>query len=174
MLFNRTLSLVSLLLLVLFTGPLSALTSDSQQPIEIVSQRQSVDLNSHRMTFSGQVVVTQGSIKIHADRVVITRMNNQSGQEEVEATGTPVTFYQRLEDQQPVHGSGQTMHYNAQKGLLILQQQARLKLRDNQIQSDRITYHLLQQRVQAESAAQQRVKMILWPEQLQQPVKQTP
>lgn len=170
MTFNRPLRLFTLLGLVLFTEPLSALTRDSQQPIEIVSQRQSLDLNSHRMIFTGQVVVTQGSITIRADRVVITRLNNQSGQEQVEATGSPATFYQLLEDQQPVTGSGRIVHYHAQKGTLILQQQAQLKLRDNQIQSDRITYQLVQQRVQADSSNQHPVKMILLPEQLQQQV----
>jgi lipopolysaccharide export system protein LptA len=171
---HRTLSRLLLLFSLLFTGSLSALTCDSQQPIEIVSQRQSLELNSHRMIFSGQVVITQGSIKIRADRVVVTRVNNQSGQEQVEATGTPATFYQLLEDQQPVTGSSQTIHYHAQKGSLILQQQARLKLRDNQIQSDRITYDLARQRVEADSAAQQRVKMILLPEQLQQQMNKKP
>jgi lipopolysaccharide export system protein LptA len=171
MLFNRTLRLLSLLLLGFFTGAVSALTSDSQQPIDIVSHRQSVELNNHRMIFSGRVVITQGSIKIQAERVVITRLNHPSGLDRVEATGAPVTFYQRLDDQRPIQGSGQSLQYDAQKGILILQQRAQLKLHDHQIQGDRITYDLTGQWVQVDSTDQQRVKMTLQPEQLQPAVK---
>ncbi len=53
--------------------PAMALTGDTNQPIHIESDQQSLDMQGNVVTFTGNVVVTQGSIKINADKVVVTR-----------------------------------------------------------------------------------------------------
>ena len=53
--------------------PALALTGDTDQPIHIESDQQSLDMQGNIVTFTGNVVVTQGSIKINADKVVVTR-----------------------------------------------------------------------------------------------------
>lgn len=170
MMVSRKAIIVALLGLV-YSNKSWALTSDKQQPIAVVSQQQSIAFNDHRMVFSGQVVVTQGSMVIRADRAVVTRTNNQPGWERVEATGSPVTFYQQLDNQQIISGSGRCLRYNAQTGMMILQQQAMLKMGDNQMDGNRITYDLHKQQVQAASQANGRVKMVLQPKQFQKKTK---
>ena len=46
-----------------------AKTGDTDQPIHIESDQQSLDMQGNVVTFTGNVVVTQGTIKINADRV---------------------------------------------------------------------------------------------------------
>ncbi len=52
--------------------PAFAVTGDTDQPIHIESDQQSLDMQGNVVTFTGNVIVTQGTIKINADKVVIT------------------------------------------------------------------------------------------------------
>lgn len=58
--------------------PAVALKSDSQQPIQIDSVKQSLDLEKNITTFTGNVVIKQGSIDVRADKVVVTRPNGDA------------------------------------------------------------------------------------------------
>jgi lipopolysaccharide export system protein LptA len=94
-----------LLLTALMMTSLSAfaLKDDTNKPINIVSDNQSLDMENSVVTFTDNVVITQGSILIKANKVVITRPPENSGKKEtVEAFGSPVTFHQQLDDGKPV------------------------------------------------------------------------
>lgn len=52
--------------------PAIAVTGDTEQPIHIESDTQSLDMQGNVVTFTGNVVMTQGTIKINADKVVVT------------------------------------------------------------------------------------------------------
>ena len=52
--------------------PALAVTGDTDQPIHIESDTQSLDMQGNVVTFTGNVVMTQGTIKINADKVVLT------------------------------------------------------------------------------------------------------
>lgn len=69
------------LLAALFTVtlPAFALKNDSQQPINIVSDHQSLDMDNSIVTFTDNVVITQGSILIKASKVIIKRPPENSG-----------------------------------------------------------------------------------------------
>ena len=49
-----------------------ALKDDTNKPINIVSDNQSLDMENSVVTFTDNVVITQGSILIKANKVVIT------------------------------------------------------------------------------------------------------
>ncbi|MDK7224901.1 LptA/OstA family protein, partial [Proteus mirabilis] len=53
--------------------PVMALKDDTQQPIVVNSEKQSLNLEKNITTFTQNVVVKQGSIDIRADKVVVTR-----------------------------------------------------------------------------------------------------
>ena len=63
--------------------PALAVTGDTDKPIHIDSDQQSLDMDSNVATFTGNVVVTQGTIKINADKVVVTRPGGEQGKEVV-------------------------------------------------------------------------------------------
>ncbi|STV04335.1 LptA, protein essential for LPS transport across the periplasm [Klebsiella pneumoniae subsp. pneumoniae] len=82
--------------------PALAKTGDTDQPIHIESDQQSLDMQGNVVTFTGNVVVTQGTIKINADKVVVTRPGNEKGKEVIEGFGNPATFYQMQDNGKPV------------------------------------------------------------------------
>ena len=66
--------------------PAFAVTGDTDQPIHIESDQQSLDMQGNVVTFTGNVIVTQGTIKINADKVVVTRPGGEQGKEVMTAT----------------------------------------------------------------------------------------
>lgn len=56
----------------------ATLKNDTQQPINIESDKQSLDIEHNRVMFNDNVVITQGSILIKADKVIIIRPSENS------------------------------------------------------------------------------------------------
>jgi len=82
-----------LLLTALMMTSLSAfaLKDDTNKPINIVSDNQSLDMENSVVTFTDNVVITQGSILIKANKVVITRPPENSGKKETVVALLPST-----------------------------------------------------------------------------------
>lgn len=147
--------------------PAVAVTGDTDQPIHIESDQQSLDIQSSVVTFTGHVVVTQGTIKINADKVVVTRPAGEKGKEVIDGYGNPATFYQMQDNGKPVNGRADKMHYELQNDFIELTGNAYLDQLDSNIQGDKITYQIKEQKMQAFSSKGQRVKTVLVPAQLQ-------
>ncbi|OOR99625.1 lipopolysaccharide transport periplasmic protein LptA [Haemophilus paracuniculus] len=157
----------SLLLTALLGVSLSAqaLTGDTDQPINIDSGSQSLDMTNNVVVFSDNVLITQGSIRVTADRVTITR---QEGRKEIiDAAGSPVTFQQTLDNGKPVNGKGNSVNYDLNAEYLILTGNAELKQLDSFIRANKITYDVKKQQLKATSGGKNRVKTVLIPNQLQ-------
>ncbi|AIR05827.1 MULTISPECIES: lipopolysaccharide ABC transporter substrate-binding protein LptA [Cedecea] len=170
------LSLKLVLLGSLFAAPLSAwaLTGDTEQPIHIESDQQSLDMQGNVVTFTGNVVVTQGSIKINADKVVVTRPGGEQGKEVIDGYGKPATFYQMQDSGKPVKGHASTMHYELANDFVVLTGNAYLEQLDSNITGDKITYLVKDQKMQAFSEKGKRVTTVLVPSQLQNKNGQQP
>ncbi len=146
-----------------------ALKDDTNQPINIVSDNQSLDMEHSVVTFTDNVVITQGSILIKANKVVITRPSENSGKKEtVEAFGNPVTFHQLLDDGKPVDGKANKVHYDLGTEFLTLTENAELKQLDSKINGQLITYDVKSQQLKASGNSKSRVTTVLIPTQLQQ------
>ncbi|CUX96381.1 lipopolysaccharide ABC transporter substrate-binding protein LptA [Candidatus Doolittlea endobia] len=144
-----------------------ALTSDNQQSIYVDSAQQTVDMTTNTITLSGDVVVKRGSIKICADKVVISRPDRTDGNEVVEGYGNPVIFYQLQDNGKPVCGHSQKVRYEIANDLMILTGNAYLEQLDSNVKSDRITYLVKKQQMEAFSDKGKRVTTVLVPAQLQ-------
>lgn len=145
----------------------SALKDDTNQPINIVSDNQSLDMENNVVTFTDNVVITQGSILIKANKVVITRPPEGSDKKEtVEAFGNPVTFHQKLDNGKPADGKADKVHYDLGKEFLTLIGNAELKQLDSKINGNVITYDVKKQQLKASSTANSRVRTVLIPNQL--------
>lgn len=153
--------------LMLASAQALALTSDNEQPIQIDSAQQAVDMATNTVTLTGQVVVKRGSIDIRADKVVITRPQGDNGKEVVEGYGNPVTFYQLQDDGKPVKGHSQKVRYETANDLVILTGNAYLEQLDSNVKGDRITYLVKKQQMEAFSDKGKRVTTVLVPAQLQ-------
>ncbi|NHB89356.1 lipopolysaccharide ABC transporter substrate-binding protein LptA [Photorhabdus tasmaniensis] len=148
--------------------PALALKDDTQKPISIASVKQSLDITRNTSTFTENVIIKQGSIDIHADKVVVTQPDGDSKKMIVEAFGNPVTFYQLQDNGKPIKGHGSKMRYEMDKELVTLTGNAYLEQLDSNIKADRITYLVPTQQMEAFSDKGKRVTTILLPSQLQQ------
>ncbi|HHV6871083.1 lipopolysaccharide transport periplasmic protein LptA [Haemophilus influenzae] len=155
--------------MVLASSSAFALKDDVNQTINIVSDNQSLDMEKSVVTFTDNVVITQGSIIIKANKVVITRPAEKSGKKEtVEAFGTPVTFHQQLDNGTPVDGKANKVHYDLGSEFLTLTNNAELKQLDSKINGSVITYDVKKQQLKANGNGKSRVTTVLIPSQLQQ------
>lgn len=165
---------ISSLLALLLTLPALAKESDYQQPVEVDSVRQLAELNANRVTFSEDVIITQGSIRIQADKVEVIR-HGERGAEEMIAHGQPATFFQILDNGKPVHAQANELRYQLKQRLVTLSRNAEVKQEDSKVSGDLIRYDIEKQQIVAESAGgSSRVKTIFLPQQVgdaKQPVK---
>lgn len=143
--------------------PAFALKGDTDQPIHIDSGSQSLDMTNNVVTFSDNVVITQGSIKVTATKVTITRQEGKK--ETINATGSPVTFQQTLDNGKPVKGKGSNVQYDLNTEFLILTGNAELSQQDSNIKAEKITYDVKKQQMKA-TGGKNRVRTVLIPNQL--------
>ncbi|MGX3021859.1 lipopolysaccharide transport periplasmic protein LptA [Ursidibacter sp. B-7004-1] len=142
-----------------------ALKGDTDQPINIDSGSQSLDMDNNVVIFTDNVLITQGSIKITANKVKITRQEGKK--ETIDASGSPVTFQQTLDNGKPVNGKASSVNYDLGSEFLTLIGNAELKQLDSFIKAERITYDVKKQQLKASSGGKSRVKTVLIPAQLQ-------
>lgn len=169
-----SLSLVLVSTLVMTSFSTWALTGDTNQPIHIESDQQSLDMDGNVVTFTGNVVATQGTIKINADKVVVTRPGGKQGQEVIDAYGKPATFYQMQDNGKPVTGKASQLNYQLAKDFVTLTGNAYLEQLDSNVKGDKITYLVKEQKMQAFSDKGKRVTTVLVPAQLQDKNGQQP
>ncbi|MGF1685825.1 lipopolysaccharide transport periplasmic protein LptA [Photobacterium japonica] len=154
------------LLCLCLSAPGWALSNDTEQPIYIDSDNQELDIQKNIVTFSGNVVLRQGSIDIRADKVVVTRQTGKDSQETIDAYGKPATFHQIMDDGKPIDGAANKMRYETATEFLKMTDNAVLIQEGSEIKGKIITYKIDEQKLVAESGKKQRVTTILQPNQM--------
>ncbi|OOF26690.1 lipopolysaccharide transport periplasmic protein LptA [Salinivibrio sp. IB872] len=149
--------------MLLFSHYSLALSSDTEQPIYIESESQHLDMATNTVTFTQDVVLTQGSIKILADKLVVIRPQGQEGDETIEAFGKPATFDQTMDDGKKLHGEAYKLRYEVGNEFLKMSTNAMLEQAGNQVEGNVITYQIDKQQLVAESDSNKRVTTILQP-----------
>lgn len=160
--FNKL--LISLFCTLLWMTPSWALNSDKKQPIEIEADRFLLDDKKSITVYTGNVVVTQGSMQIQADEITIYGKLGKT--EKIVATGTPVKFKQLPEGQnEPIRGESLRAEYMVNQDLLLLLNHATLWQNDNTFSSDRIQYDMPNAQVKAGApgSGSKRVQVTLEP-----------
>lgn len=145
-----------------------ALTGDTEQPAEVKSDKQTLDMETNTVTFIDNVVIKQGTIEIKADKVVVTRPGGDQSKMIIEGFGNPVTFYQMQDSGKPVKKAmGRKLRYEIANDFVVLTGDAYLEQLDSNIKGDRITYLVKKQQMEAFSDKGKRVTTVLLPSQLQ-------
>ncbi len=122
---------VSILLIsVLFLSEVFALASDREQPIQIEADQATINNLEGIATYQGNVIVTQGTIRITAETVTINYSKEQNITNVV-ASGSPVHFQQQLDQGDNIKAKAKEMEYNAAKDMLHLRQAAELRKEQN-------------------------------------------
>ena len=108
------------------TAPAYALQSDSKQPIQIEADQGSLDQNNQSTTFTGNVIIKQGTLNIRAGSVNVSR--NDKGEQFMKASGSPVRFSQTLDDNKgTVNGQANNVTYSSAINLVTLTGNAKVQ-----------------------------------------------
>ena len=140
-----------------------ALPDDREQPINISADKAQKNDKKGIMIYQGDVVITQGSIKMTGDKITI--YNNNGDIEKIIAEGRPARFKQKPDLQsEDVIARGNTLNYNLNKESLLLEGDALLKQDGRTTNSNKITYDMKSTVVNAgDSSSNGRVEMVIKP-----------
>jgi lipopolysaccharide export system protein LptA len=152
-----------LLLCLLVSSSAQALSSDREQPLTLEADSASIDEGSGVSLYEGNVIVTQGSLKLWADRLWIHRRDGKT--EKLISEGAPTRFRQLTDDRQEVKGRALRAEFYVDRDELLLYDEAVLEQGADQFRSDRIVYNRATAQVRAGASAKgkQRVRVIIEP-----------
>lgn len=154
--------------LLTFCFPAMALSSDSKQPVNLEALNQALDLGKNTTTLTDHVIITRGSTKITADKVVVFRPDGDSRKTIIDAWGSPATFYEMQDNGKPIEGHADHLHYDLAKDIVTLVGKAFVKQQDSSIRGESITYKVKEQSMQAiGDEMKNRVMTVIVPDQLQ-------
>jgi lipopolysaccharide export system protein LptA len=136
--YARNIALSGLMLLVC-AGTAHAENADREKPMHLESDRVLVDDMKQTSVFEGKVEVTQGTIRILADKVVLTQ--DRLGNKHCTATGQPASFRQKHEGtEEYMEGYGERIEYDTRAETVDFFVQARVKRAQDDVKGDHIAY----------------------------------
>ena len=118
----------SLVLAVLLAacGPAAAERADRDKPVNIESDRMTAEDPKKTAVFEGRVVLTQGTLTIRADRLVIRQ--DAKGFQHGIATGKPASFRQKRDGaEEYIEGEAERIEYDGQNERIQFFERAHLR-----------------------------------------------
>lgn len=164
MTFHNTKLSLAALTLTLACSSSFALPNDHQQPISIEADKAYFDQKQGTATYSGNVLVKQGSIVIEAQELSI-QTNPETGEfKALNAKGTPSKFSQQMDESgNTMHANGDSLDYDVTTGQLEIHNNGYLQRGEDEISADYIHYLLNEGTFKAENRGTGRVNMTLQP-----------
>lgn len=135
--------LISLALLG-FSSHALAEAADRDKPIDLESDTVKVDDAKQISTYSGNVILTKGTLVIHADKLIVHE-DSEGFQHSTSlanpVTKTPTTFKQKREGKNEyIEGSGQRIEYDSRMDKVQLYTKAWVKRGEDIVHGDYIMY----------------------------------
>ena len=158
------------MLLALMARTATALPEDRNQPIQLEASRAQLDQKTGVSIYEGNVVISQGSMRLTADAVTIHVKDNAF--QRMEARGGPVTFrYQPAANKPEIQGVSQQVEYDVAAAKVIMSGNARLTQGQDQFNGERIEYDLKDDVVRARGAGDRgRVQFTIQPRTQESPL----
>lgn len=157
----------------LFTCTALAESADREKPIDLEADNVIVNDAKKTSTYTGNVILTQGTLVIHADKLVVREDAN--GFQHSTSYGNPTTFRQKMEGKDEyMQGSAQRIEYDGRMDKVQLYTKAWVKRGDDIVNGEYIMYDAGAEYAevigggQATSAPKGRVRAVI------QPKKKTP
>jgi lipopolysaccharide export system protein LptA len=153
-------------------GSVSAWALPNDQPIRIQADDAQLDDKQGVATYKGDVIITQGSMKVTGNTVTITR--TPAGDIDVVTSVGNLAYFEQLQtagDTKPVQGWGVTIQYHAAQNRVVLIDKAKVIDKDNNTtQGEKIVYDTVRKLASAGRAtgskvteARPRVDMVIQP-----------
>lgn len=131
--------LVLSLLLLLASGMTFAEKADRDKPIDLEADNLTSNDAKKISVYAGNVVLTQGTLVIHADKLVVRE--DKDGFQHSTSTGNPTTFRQKMEGKDEyIQGSGQRIEYDGRMDKVQLYVKAWVKRGEDIVHGEYIMY----------------------------------
>jgi lipopolysaccharide export system protein LptA len=125
----------------LATGAAHAERADREKEIIVGADHSTIDDTSRLLTFDGNVVVTQGTMRITAARMTVKE--DAERHKYYVANGAPVTFRQKRDKvDEWIEGVADKAEFDDRNDVLKLFNRARVKSNSNELTGDFISYDM--------------------------------
>jgi lipopolysaccharide export system protein LptA len=149
--------------------PAAAEKGDREKEIVVGADRLTADDANRTSTFDGNVIVTQGTMRMTAAKVTVKE--DAQRHKFYVANGTPVTFRQKRDKvDEWVEGFAERAEFDDRNDVLKLYNKAKVKSNQNEITGDFISYDMKREVAEVSGAppgttppANSRVKVIILP-----------
>jgi lipopolysaccharide export system protein LptA len=126
--------------------------ADRDKPINFSGDTGDADLQARGGTLSGNVIITQGTLTLRADRIVFKQ--NADNSLSATAFGNPVAIRQKRDDVDEYYeGYARRIEYDGSKDLVELFDNALLKRGKDEIRSNYVSYNVATELFKAEGRA---------------------
>jgi len=114
-------------------------SADRDQPIDLEADTVQVDDAKQISTYSGNVILTQGTLIIRADKLIVRE--DSVGFQHSTSTGNPTTFKQKSEGKNEyIEGSAQRIEYDGRMDKVQLYTRAWVKRGEDVVHGEYINY----------------------------------
>ncbi len=126
-------------MLLLATFSAHAEKADRDQPIDLEADTLTTNDAKKTSTYTGNVILTQGTLRINADKLVVRE--DKDGFQHSTSTGNPTTFRQKMEGKpEYIEGSAQRIEYDGRMDKVQLFTKAWVKRGQDIVHGDYIMY----------------------------------
>ena len=146
---RKPIAIAACMLAAALVAPASAQRDDRSQPVNFSADSGEVNYQTKVGNLAGNVVITQGTMTIRADRIRF----KQNADNSISATayGNPITFRQKRDGvDEYFEGFAQRAEYDGEKELLELFDRALLRRGQDEIRSNYISYNTRTEQFRAE------------------------
>jgi len=122
-----------------YSGFALAEAADRDKPIDLEADSVKVDDAKQISTYTGNVILTQGTLIIRADKLIVRE--DSAGFQHSTSLGNPTTFKQKREGKNEyMEGSGQRIEYDGRMDKVQLYTKAWVKRGEDIVHGDYISY----------------------------------
>lgn len=148
----------------LTVGIAHALPSDRNQQITLSADRATYNDKTGLTTYSGNVLIQQGTMKLQADSIV-AQLNAKREIQTITATGRPAKFQQQIHaDKGIARGEAQKIVYSADTGIITLSGGAYLNQDGAVMRAETLRYSMNKGDVEAQGSSKSgRVQLVIPP-----------
>lgn len=142
-----------------------ALPTDKDQPIYVVADRASIDENTGKTVYSGEVEISQGSLVLKGDRIELYR-DSEGAVDRILSIGKPAYFEQQPQvDEAITYANGAEIDYQVAAQLMVITDNAQIKQAGDEFTGAKIQYDMNKAQVEAYSDGDKnkRVRMVIQP-----------
>jgi len=131
--------------------PAAAERGDREKEIVVGADRWSGDDNTKTTTFEGNVVITQGTMRMTANKVTVHE--DKDRHKFYVANGSPVMFRQKRDNvDEWIEGFAERAEFDDRNDMLKLYNRARVKRNNDEITADQISYDMKREIAEATGA----------------------